>query len=157
MIFFLKKQLINFHLPISPFHSAKFKKNSQGRSRVMRLFHFWAQNGPFVMNNFFLVQTIIITFIYLLALFMVQNLKKILQWIQSYEDVPFLGPKCSICPTQNFFGKLLISLSPTYQPLSLCKILKKFLEPTQSQEDVQFLGPKWPTSPNENFFRKIFK
>ena len=39
--------------------------------------HFQAQNGPFVLNNFFLVQTIIIAFIYLLALFTVQNLKKI--------------------------------------------------------------------------------
>ena len=55
--------------------------------------HFWAQIGPFVLNNFFLVQTIIITFIYLLTLSIVQNFKKFLQWIQSYEDVPFLGPK----------------------------------------------------------------
>ena len=38
--------------------------------------HFRAQNGPFVLNKIFLVQTIIITFIYLLALFIVQNLKK---------------------------------------------------------------------------------
>ena len=52
--------------------------------------HFRAQNGPFVLNKFFLVQTIIITFIYLLALFIVQNLKKFLQQIQSYEDAPFL-------------------------------------------------------------------
>ena len=44
----------------------------------MRMCHFRAQNGPFVLNKFFLVQTIIITFIYLLALFIVQNLKKIL-------------------------------------------------------------------------------
>ena len=65
--------------------------------------HFRAQNGPFVLNEFFLVQTIIITFIYLLALFIVQNLKKFLQWIQSYEDVPFLGPKWSICSKQMFF------------------------------------------------------
>ena len=28
--------------------------------------------------------------------FIVQNLKKFLQQIQSYEDVPFLGPKWSI-------------------------------------------------------------
>ena len=35
--------------------------------------HFQAQNSSFAMNNFFLVQTIIITFIYLLALFTVQN------------------------------------------------------------------------------------
>ena len=37
---------------------------------------FWDQNGPFVLNKNFLVQAIVITFIYLLALFIVQNLKK---------------------------------------------------------------------------------
>ena len=67
----------------------------------MRMCHFRAQNGPFVMNKFFLVQTIIITLIYLLALFIVQNLNKFLERIQSYEDVLFLGPKWSIW--QNFF------------------------------------------------------
>ena len=40
--------------------------------------HFRAQNDPFVLNKFLLVRTIIITFIYLLALFIVQNLQKIL-------------------------------------------------------------------------------
>ena len=59
------------------------------------------------MNKIFLVQTIIITFIYLLALFIVQNLKKFLQQIQSYEDAPFLSPKWSICPKQNFFRKII--------------------------------------------------
>ena len=79
----------------------------------MRMCHFQVQNGPFVMNTNFLVQTIIITFIYLLALFIVQNFKHFLLQIQSYEDASFLGPKCSICP--NFWaGKLLISFSSTY-------------------------------------------
>ena len=50
----------------------------------MRMCYFRAQNGPFAMNKIFLnkiflVQTIIITFIYLLALSIVQNLKKFLQ------------------------------------------------------------------------------
>ena len=40
--------------------------------------HFWGQNGPFVKKQFFLVQTIIITLIYLLALSIVQNFLKIL-------------------------------------------------------------------------------
>ena len=39
--------------------------------------HFWAQNGPFVLSKKFLVQTIVIASFYLLALFIVQNLKKI--------------------------------------------------------------------------------
>ena len=43
--------------------------------------HFWAQNGPFVLNKIYLVLTIIITFIYLLALFTVQNFKR-----NSYND-----------------------------------------------------------------------
>ena len=58
----------------------------------------------------FFGKTIIITFIYLLALFIVQNLKKFLQLIQSYEDVPFLGPKWFICPKQEIFGKIIIIL-----------------------------------------------
>ena len=69
----------------------------------MRMCHFQAQNGPFVMNKIFLVQTIIITFIYLLALFIVQNLKKFLQQIQNYDDALFLDPKWSICPKHFFF------------------------------------------------------
>ena len=51
----------------------------------MRMFHFWAQNTPICPEQIFLVQTIIITFIYLLALFTVQNFKKFFQQIQSYE------------------------------------------------------------------------
>ena len=60
------------------------------------------------MNKIFLVQTILITFIYLLVLFIVQNLKKFLQRIQSYEDVPFLGPNGPFL--QMFSENLLTSL-----------------------------------------------
>ena len=63
-----------------------------------------ARNGPFVLNKTFLVETIIITFIYqLISPFHCENLKKFLQQIQSYEDASFLGPKWSICPKTNFF------------------------------------------------------
>ena len=72
--------------------------------------HFWAQHGPFVLNKIFLLQTIIITFINLLALFIVQNFKKILQRIQNYEDMPFWGPKWSICPKQFLLGIINIIL-----------------------------------------------
>ena len=69
----------------------------------MRMCHFQAQNDPLALSKIFLVQNIIITFIYLMALFIVQNLKKFLQLIQTYEGASFLGPKWSICPKQNFF------------------------------------------------------
>ena len=113
--------------------------------------HFRAKNGPFVMNKFFLAQTII-AFIYLLGLFIVQNLTKILQQIQSYEDAPLLSPKWSICPKQIFFLKIikiiLIHLLATF----IGQNLKKFFPWIESCEDAQFLGPKWPISPNDNFF-----
>ena len=63
--------------------------------------HFQAQNGPFVLIKNFLVQNIVITFIYLLALFIVRNLKKFLQ------DVSFLGQKWSICSKQIFFFEII--------------------------------------------------
>ena len=58
-----------------PFSFWKIWKSSQSRSRVMRMRHFWVQNGPLVLNKIFLIQTIINTFIYLWVLFIVQNLK----------------------------------------------------------------------------------
>ena len=51
-------------------------------------------------------------------------LKKFLELIQSYDDVPFSGPEWPICPEQIFFKyKPLLLLSFTYWPFSLCKIL----------------------------------
>ena len=55
------------------------------------------------MNKIFLVQIIINILIYLLALFVVQNLKRFLQRIQSCEDVPFLGPNDPFAPNKKFF------------------------------------------------------
>ena len=69
-------------------------------------------------------------------------LKRFLQWIQSYEDVSFLGPKWSTCLKQFFWKKSLISFLSTYWPLLLCKIFKKFLQQIQSSEDGLVLEPK---------------
>ena len=100
----------------------------------MRMCHFRAQNGPFVLNKFFLVQTIIITFIYLLALFIVQNLKKFFQRIQSYEDVQFLGPKWPISPNENFFRKPVNEPCFFHSCLSTCQ---------KSKSDINLLVKYW--------------
>ena len=76
---------------------------------------------PICPEKFFLVQTIIITFIYLLALFIVQNLKKFLQRIQSYEDAQFLGPKWPISPNENFFRKPVNEPCFFHSCLSTCQ------------------------------------
>ena len=123
----------------------------------MRMCHFWAQNGPFTLlpkkkNDF--VQTIIITFVYLLALFTVQNLRKFLLQIQSYDNAPFLGPKWSICP-QFFFWKIidiiLIYLSAPF----IVQNFKKFYQQIQSYEDSQFLGQNGLFPQMRIFFRKL--
>ena len=100
----------------------------------MRMCHFRAQNGPFVMNKIFLVQTIIITFIYLLALFIVQNFKKFLQQIQSYEDAQFLGPKWPISPNENFFRKPVHEPCFFYSCLSTCQ---------KSKSDINLIMKYW--------------
>ena len=51
--FFLENYKYHFHLPISPFQSAKFFKKSSSGSRVMRIHNFWAQNGPFPQMRLF--------------------------------------------------------------------------------------------------------
>ena len=43
--------------------------------------------------------------IYLLNLFIVQSFKRFLQWIQSYEDVPFWTQNGPICPNEVFFSE----------------------------------------------------
>ena len=72
--FFGTNHYYYFHLPIGPFHCAKFKKNSYCRSRIIRICYFWAQNGPFG-PIFFFWKIINIILIYLLASFIVQNFK----------------------------------------------------------------------------------
>ena len=90
---------------------------------------------------------------YLLPLSFCKILKKFLEPIQSYEDVPFSGPKWPICPEQ-FFGKTIIITFIYLLALFIVQNLKKFFQRIQSYEDAQFLGPKWPIYPNKNFFRK---
>ena len=74
---------------LDPFILQNFRKILRANPELLGCVIF----GPICPEQFFLVQTIIITFIYLLALFIMQNLKKFLQQIQNYEDAPFFGPK----------------------------------------------------------------
>ena len=49
---FLCKPLLLLSSTYRPFPLCKFLKNSYSGSRVMRMCHFWAQNGPFAPNFF---------------------------------------------------------------------------------------------------------
>ena len=100
-----------FHLPIGPFHWAKFKKNSYSGSRVMSMHHFWAQNGPFALNNFFygkLLKSLSSTY-YPLSLYKI--LKKFFKGIQSCEDVQIFWVQNGPFPQMRLFSEsLLMSL-----------------------------------------------
>ena len=72
------------------------------------MWHFWAQNGPFNLNKKFLVQTIIITFIYLLDLFTVQIFKKILTADFELWGCAIFGPKMvHLSKTKTFSEKII--------------------------------------------------
>ena len=121
----------------------------------MWMCHFRAQNGPFAFNNFFLVQTIVVFLIYLLVLFIVQNFKKFLQQIQSYDNASFLCPKWTICPQTMFFlENYYYHCHLPISPFHCANLKKKFVQRIQSSQNVQSLGPKPPISANENFFQK---
>ena len=106
---------------------------------------------PICHKQIFLVQTIIITFIY-------QNFKKILWWTQSYEDAPFLGPKWYICP--NFFWKIInIILIYLFAPF-IAQNFKKILPADSELCGCTILGPKMAHFPkweifSENLLRSL--
>ena len=102
-LFFCTNHCCYFHLPIIPFHCGKLKKNSYSGSRVMTMRHVLGQNGPFAPNKFFCRKSIIIFLIYLLAPFIVQNLKKILPADPELRGCAIFGPKMSHFPKSEFF------------------------------------------------------
>ena len=82
-------------------------------------------------------------------------LKKFLGLIQSYEDVPFSGPKWPICPEQNFFGTnhyyyFHLPIGPFH-----CAKFKKILTADPELWGCTIFGPKMVHLPQTNFFWKI--
>ena len=102
--FFGTNHYYYFHLPIGPFHCAKFKKILTADPELWGCTIFEPKMVHLHQKKIFW-KIINITLIYLLAPFIVQNLKKLFQQIQSYEDAQFLGPKWPISPNDNFFQK----------------------------------------------------
>ena len=81
--------------------------------------------------------------------------KKFLELIQSYEDVPFSGPKWPICPEQFFWYKPLLLLSSTYWPFSLCKIKKNSYSRSRVMSMHHFWAQNGSFAPKNFFFGKL--
>ena len=140
MNFFIKKKLIKFSCTYQPLSFCKiFKKILRVDPELWGCAVFEPQNGPLFLNNFFLAKTVIVTFICLLAHFIVQNLKR---RIPSYEDAPFLGPEWSICP-KHFFSLRIINIILIYVLASfIVQNLKKILPTDPELRGCAIFGPK---------------
>ena len=70
-----------------------------------------------------------------------KTFKNFLEQIQSYEDVPFSGPKCPICPGQIFFGKNDYYFRLSVGPFQCEKFLKILIVDPELGK-CAILGPK---------------
>ena len=136
---------------MSPFYCVKFKKHFQSRFKVSGMCHFWVRNDPFALNKFVLVQTIIITIIYLLALFNVQNFKKNSYCSRVMRTHHFWIQNGPFVPNDFFFGKIMNII---FIYLLAPFIVKNFYSRSRVMRMHHFLGHKWLICNNQNFFQK---
>ena len=80
-----------------------------------------------------------------------KSLKKFLQWIQTYEDAPFLEPKWSICPPIFFLENYWYH---SHLPISLFHFAKLFCKSDPELWGCAIFGPKIAHFPKWEFFRK---
>ena len=84
-----------------------------------------------------------------------KNLKKFLEPIQIYEDVPFSGPKWHTCPEQFFFGTNHYYLFHLPIGLFHCAKFLKILTADQELWGCAIFGPKMVHLPQTKIFQKI--
>ena len=113
--------------------------------------HFRTQNTPICPEQIFLVQTLIITFIYILLLFIGQNLKKILTADPELCGCTLFGPKIVPLP-QRFFRKIInITLIYLLAPF-IVQNLKKILQADPELRGCAIFGTKMAHFPKWEFF-----
>ena len=94
---------------------------------------------------------------YLLAAFILQNLKKFLEPIQSYEDVLFSTPKWPICPEEIFFGTNRYYFHLHIGPFHCGEFKKNSYSISKVMRMRHFWAQTGPYAPplKKNFFCKI--
>ena len=122
----------------------------------MRTLHFQAHYTPFVADKNLFKKTINITFVYLLAPFILQDLKKH-SWSGSrvYKNASFSGLKWPIFQKEDFFSQKTINTILMY--LLAHFIVQNFKTINRANPETwrpHFGTQNGPIAPNENFFRK---
>ena len=119
---------------------------------------FWAQNNPFILNKFFLVQTIIMTFIYLSNLFIVQNFKKILTADLELWGCAIFGTEMVHLPQTVFFwGKIINTILIYLFTPSIVPNFKKILMADLELWGCTIFGTKLADLPKWEFFFFFFR
>ena len=90
---------------LTPFSVQIFKKFLRGDPELWEWTIFGSKLVHLPQTRTFLGKIINTIFIYLLNLSLCKILKKFLQWIQSYKDVPFLDPKWVYLSKRIFFSE----------------------------------------------------
>ena len=136
----------------APFNLQNFyKKNLRVDSELWGCAPFLGPKQPICPEQNVLVQTTVITFIYLLALFIVHNLRKFLQRIQNYDDASFLDPKWSICPNNFFLGNYYYHSHLPISPFHYAKFKKNSSSWSRVMRMCNF-GPKMAHLPKWELF-----
>ena len=95
------------YLLLAPFILQNFKKILRADPELRGCVIFRPKMTHLSWTKIFLYKTFLLLSSTYWPIFIMQNLQKFLQHIQSYEDAPFLRSKWSICPKQNFFWKII--------------------------------------------------
>ena len=156
-VFFSKNYQFKFRVPFGTFHSAKLKK------KILRVDQeLWNQTifGPKMAQLpkmiSFSEKTIKLIFMYLMAPFICKISKKFLEWIQSYDEVPFQAmTNDPFAPNKIFFKKTInISFLCLLAPF----IVQNLKKTRQSQSRVtrmsHFQAQNGLIVPNDNFLQK---
>ena len=104
--------------------------------------HFWIQNGPFVLNKIFLVRTIVITFIFLLAVFIVQNFKTSYSGSRVMTMRHFWAENGPLAPNNFFFEKIIIIILIYLLAPFIVQNYKKILPADPELRGCAIFGPK---------------
>ena len=122
---------------LAPFSVQNFKKILRVDPELWGWVIFGSRLVHLPQTRTFLGKVINTISIYLLKPFIVQSFKRFLQWIKSYEDVPFWTQNGPICPKEVFFFRqtLLMSFMPMYIPKTKFK--------NQSINDILTIKEYW--------------
>ena len=98
------KKIINiiFIYLLAPFILQNFKKILRANLELWGYAIFGPKIPQFVANKIFWYKPLLLLSSTYWPFSLSKSFKKFLQWIQSYDNVPILGPKWSICPKQIF-------------------------------------------------------